>query len=296
MSWWQITVACEKPQLEALEQWLLEAGAASITLSDARDDPILEPLPGQMPLWQHLLVTGLFDESQQAEKLLQELQEALGIKAEHSALESLPDKQWERAWMENYHAMPLGESLWVIPSHEAVVDPAAINIFMDPGLAFGSGTHPTTALCLRWLDQHRPQGLEVIDYGCGSGILAIAAWLGGARRLAAVDLDPQALQATRANLLRNQLDPAQTGIYLPEQLPDLQVDLILANILSGPLCELRETFLAHMKPQAQLLLSGMLSTQVAEIRSHYQGFIEFTHEQHDGDWACLAGFRLDPAA
>lgn len=287
-----MTLACEKPDFNALEQRLLDLGAASIMLADARDEPIFEPLPGQMPLWHHLLVTAMFESAIASEAVCTALQQE-GWSAQHMAVESLPDRQWERAWMDDYHAMQFGEGIWVIPSHEQVVDRNAVNLFLDPGLAFGSGTHPTTAMCLEWLDSHRPAGLKVIDYGCGSGILAIASWLCGAAEVDAVDIDPQALQATRANLLRNQLDPGHSGLCLPHQLAAKQVDLLLANILSGPLCELRDEFLAHLRPGGRLLLSGMLQSQLDDIRRYYAGLIEFDYEQHQGDWACLAGYRSD---
>lgn len=275
MSWLQIKIPALPEQAELFEDLLLEAGCAAVTFQDAGDNPIFEPDLGTTPLWQSTVVTGLFSAEHDLEPTLSHIRSGL-----HALLpdaewvpqanaEILEDKDWERAWMDTYHPMRFGQRLWVCPSWRDVPDPAAVNLLLDPGLAFGTGTHPTTALCLEWLDAQKLEGLNVIDYGCGSGILGIAALLLGAASVVAVDIDQQALTATRDNLSRNQLPETKLSAYLPEELPTLQADLLIANILAGPLVQLKPVFAKLLKPGGKLLLSGLLNHQAHEIHQAY---------------------------
>lgn len=275
MSWLQIKIPVSPEQADAFEDLLLEAGCAAVTFQDAEDTPIFEPDLGTTPLWQSTVVTGLFSAEHDLETTLIHIRarapELLpaGQAVPHIQAEILEDKDWERAWMDMYHPMQFGQRLWVCPSWREVPDPQAVNLLLDPGLAFGTGTHPTTALCLEWLDATELKGLQVIDYGCGSGILGIAALLLGAQQVLAVDIDPQALLATRDNLQRNQLDDACLTTYLPPEVPECQADLLIANILAGPLIQLEPVFSKLLKPGGKLLLSGLLDHQADEIQQAY---------------------------
>lgn len=280
MSWLQIKIAVNPEQAEGFEDLLLEAGCAAVTFQDAADNPIFEPDLGTTPLWQSTIVTGLFSAEHDLETTLDHIRTAIpSLVSSNQPLpevtaEILEDKDWERAWMDMYHPMQFGKRLWVCPSWRDVPDPNAINLMLDPGLAFGTGTHPTTALCLEWLDSIELNNLDVMDYGCGSGILGIAALLLGAAKVSAVDIDPQALIATRDNLQRNQLAEDLLTTYLPPQVPNTQVDLLIANILAGPLIQLQPTFATLIKSGGQLLLSGLLDTQAQELQQAYsQHFI-----------------------
>lgn len=268
-AWLQINISTTTPQLA--EELLWAHGAQAVTLRDAANQPLLEPLPGELPLWDAVRVTGLFDGQLPAAPLLERLQQALNPETT-SRLDSelIEDRAWVRAWMDHFEPLRCGQRLWVCPSHRSVDAAGAIVLRLDPGLAFGTGGHPTTALCLRWLDQAQLAGKTVIDYGCGSGILAVAAALLGAEQVLAVDIDPQALDATRNNAKLNQVD-AKIKTCLPAELPAaVQADLVLANILAGPLVQLAPVLLAHMRKSAQLVLAGLLTEQAGEVIKAYR--------------------------
>ena len=297
MSWLQIKIPSSPEQAELFEDLLLEAGCAAVTFQDAEDNPIFEPDLGTTPLWQSTVVTGLFSAEHDLESTLAYIRTELSSRlGDHQPIpevsaEILEDKDWERAWMDTYHPMRFGQRLWVCPSWRDVPDPAAVNLLLDPGLAFGTGTHPTTALCLEWLDAQALEGLSVIDYGCGSGILGIAALLLGAESVVAVDIDQQALTATRDNLSRNQLSNNKLTAYLPEQVPPLQSDLLIANILAGPLVQLQPVFAALLKPGGKLLLSGLLQHQASEIQAAYaENFIVDEPVEKD-NWIRITAIR-----
>jgi ribosomal protein L11 methyltransferase len=192
--------------------------------------------------------------------------------------------------MDNFHPMQFGQRLWVCPSWRDVPDPNAVNVMLDPGLAFGTGTHPTTALCLRWLDGQDVEGKQVVDFGCGSGILAIAALTLGAKNVVAIDIDPQALDATQDNAQRNQVEQGVT-CYLPADAPNLTVDIVMANILSGPLLQLRETITAYCRPGGKLVLSGILAEQIDSIEQAYAQDFDLAPSAIDGEWARVSGTR-----
>lgn len=297
MSWLQIKIPSSPEQAELFEDLLLEAGCAAVTFQDAEDNPIFEPDLGTTPLWQSTVVTGLFSAEHDLESTLAYIRTELSSRLDdHQPIpdvsaEILEDKDWERAWMDTYHPMRFGQRLWVCPSWRDAPDPAAVNLLLDPGLAFGTGTHPTTALCLEWLDAQALEGLSVIDYGCGSGILGIAALLLGAESVVAVDIDQQALTATLDNLSRNQLSNNKLTVYLPEQVPPLQSDLLIANILAGPLVQLQPVFAALLRPGGKLLLSGLLQHQASEIQAAYaESFIVDEPVEKD-NWIRITAIR-----
>jgi ribosomal protein L11 methyltransferase len=205
--------------------------------------------------------------------------------------EILEDKDWERAWMEHYQPMRFGQRLWVCPSWREPPEPDAVNLLLDPGLAFGTGTHPTTALCLEWLEGQALNAVQVIDYGCGSGILGIAALLLGAHHVMAVDIDPQALTATADNLARNRLPSERLSTYLPLNAPKRQADVLLANILAGPLCELAPTLAERVRPGGRILLSGLLSQQADQLISTYSRWFAMDAPAEREGWIRLSGTR-----
>lgn len=292
MAWLEISLDVPREaQPEAYEQALLEAGAASVTLSDAGDHPVLEPAPGETPLWPQVRVTGLFSADTDPGPVRNRLQQELGLtRPPRLHTNPLEDRDWSRAWMDSFAPMRFGERLWVVPAGYEPPAPEAINLRLDPGLAFGTGTHPTTALCLHWLDRNPPRNAKVIDYGCGSGILAVAALLLGATAVRAVDNDPQALIATVDNARKNGVAAGVQAVR-PEQLDDEPTDVLLANILAGPLLELQPRFADLLKPGGRLVLSGVLESQVAALLSRYQADFAFSPAQCRDGWARLDGVR-----
>ena len=233
MPWLQLQIHTDRQCSDAIEQALLAAGAAAVTLQDAADQPILEPGVGETPLWNDVRVTGLFAAAIDTDLAAVRAAAAYGAELPRHRWEILEDKDWEREWMQHYRPLRCGQRLWVCPSWLQPPEPAAVNLLLDPGLAFGTGTHPTTFLCLQWLDGLDLAGKTVLDYGCGSGILGIAALLLGATQVIAVDNDPQALLATRDNGARNHIDPQRLTTCSPDQIPAIQADISVANILAG---------------------------------------------------------------
>jgi ribosomal protein L11 methyltransferase len=292
MAWWQLSVQCGKDELEQTEDSLLAIGAVCITLSDAEDSPIYEPLPGDSPVWNHSVVTGMFEQDQQLEslydRLLQLLPDHLVATARKSILE---DEDWERVHLQHFSPIRYTDNLWVVPSWLIPPDPSAINIRLDPGLAFGTGSHPTTGLCMTWLGENNIQNQSIIDYGCGSGILAIAACRLGAERAYAVDIDPQALDASTENALRNDIEPGKLLISLPDQLKFHEADLLIANILSGPLIELAPVFSSMVKPGGKILLSGILEDQKNDVEFAYRPTFKMLPERVREGWVMINGTR-----
>lgn len=267
MPWIQLTLEVDKTSNEQAEQALLDAGALSVTLKDAADNPILEPAPGETPLWEKFILTGLFDASINTHELKQNIQHQLG-KQSSLLVEQLEDKDWVRAWMDNYHPMQFGKKLWVCPKHIDPPDSKAVNLMLDPGLAFGTGTHPTTALCLQWLDQADLTNKTVLDFGCGSGVLAIAALLLGAKQCDATDIDYQALQASEDNARENSVIE-KINVMLPENIAEKKYDTVLANILAGPLVELAPKLSNYCKTGGDIALSGILENQAQAVLDAY---------------------------
>lgn len=292
MTWQQLICHTTVEHQEAISAALEEAGAASVTFEDAVDQPILEPLPGETPLWDQLVITGLYPAEEDLTALLLHLElHRHSWSISELKLEQLEDRPWVREWMDNFHPMLFGQRLWVYPSWREVPATAteAVKILLDPGLAFGTGNHPTTALCLEWLDGEDLVGKQVLDYGCGSGILAIAAAKLGAAVVVATDLDPQALEATVENARRNQLTADKIITCLPEDLPAQRYDVVIANILSGPLVTLAPTLLSYLKPQGRLALSGILADQGATVAAAYEFALENTQITAKEEWLRLEG-------
>lgn len=290
MAWLQLRLDCEPTSAANLEDALLGVGALSVTLEDRADQPLLEPRVGETPLWDAIRLTGLFPADTDMTPVLA----ALPAPSRDSArVEILEDKDWEREWMSHYEPMAFGERLWICPSWKTPPDPGAVNLLLDPGLAFGTGTHPTTAMCLEAVDRFAGAQQKVVDYGCGSGILGIAALRLGASRLLAVDNDPQALVASADNAERNGIDPRFIEVALPDDYDKQawkgQSELVLANILAGPLAELAEPITDLMAPGARLVLAGLLDTQADELIATYAPQLPLTVFAQRDEWVCLSG-------
>ena len=283
MPWLELRINSTRDEAPALEEALLAAGALSVTLQDNADQPIFEPALGETPLWFETRVSGLFE----AEVDTRRVERRLRLQQLHWHV--VEDKDWEREWMQHYHPIQCGPRLWICPSWLAPPDPGATNLLLDPGLAFGTGTHPTTFLCLQWLGEQALTGRSLVDYGCGSGILGIAGLLLGASAAIGVDIDPQALLATRDNATRNGLAADRFPVYFPGKAPQDPVDVLLANILAGPLVELAPSLIALLKPGGQICLSGILATQAAVVQEAYAVAIDFDPVRQKDDWVCLTG-------
>ena len=289
MAWIQFICNTSPDKAEALSDALSECGAAAVTFEDSADQPIYEPDLGETPLWSATRLTALFDAETSKEEVTSMLASLIDV-VPSFRVEAVEDKDWEREWMDNFHPIQFGERLWICPSWHQPPAPEAVNILLDPGLAFGTGTHATTALCLNWLDQADLTGKYVIDYGCGSGILAIAAALLGAEKVIGVDTDPQALEATRANAERNGVE---IEAYLPADCPEQPCDLLIANILAGPLQTLAPRFANLCKPGAGIVLSGILQTQAETVSDSYQAWFTMQPPASKEDWIRLNGMRHD---
>ncbi len=295
MTWHQLSIHITRDQAEPLEQLLLAQGSVSVTLQDAGDEPVFQLDRDSIPLWQQIVVTALFDSAQQASQAQMSAvaqMQAYGLSTADTRIDVLPDTDWERAWMSDFKPLQFGRRLWVCPSWSEVPDPSAVNIMLDPGLAFGSGTHPTTALCLAWLDAQPLKGKRLIDYGCGSGILAIAAALLGAEPVIAVDNDPQALIACNNNRAMNNISSESLTAWLPGEHPEEPADFLVANILSGPLQSLTPVLTRLVRPGGRILLSGVLSDQTRDIINSYQSGFRMSEPVLDKEWVRIEGTRL----
>ncbi|AMJ96202.1 ribosomal protein L11 methyltransferase [Alteromonas stellipolaris] len=292
MAWLQLRINTSSEYAESIGDMLSANGSQAVTYVDAKDTPMYEPKPGEIMLWPDTQVVGLFEATDDMKAIIKRLGKAriLGSDFKYK-LEPLEDKDWEREWMDNFHPMQFGTRLWICPSWRDVPDPNAVNVMLDPGLAFGTGTHPTTALCLRWLDGIDVADKVVVDFGCGSGILALAALKLGAKRVVAIDIDPQALQATQENARRNGVED-RLDVFLPADQPTLEADVVMANILSGPLLELQDVISSYCKPSGLLVLSGILAEQVTKIEAAYTRDFTLDESAIDGEWARVSGKKL----
>jgi ribosomal protein L11 methyltransferase len=292
MPWREILIKTPASEIEKVEDLLLELGATCVTLRDAEDQPLLEPAPGEQPLWDEVIAIGLFPAEADLEAVANKLRGRLTWSYPDAVTTcEVPEQDWERAWMADFHPMRFGNRLWVCPSWAEPPDPEGVILRMDPGLAFGTGTHPTTALCLEWLDANPPSDLQVIDYGCGSGVLAIAAVLLGAARCHAVDIDPQALTATRDNAERNGIGEDRLRTSTPEALAGESADLLLANILCGPLLELSAPLARLVRPGGIVVLSGILSGQAQAVRAAYAEWFDMAQPAFRDEWVRLEGVK-----
>lgn len=292
MPWIQLRLPADEETAEKFSDWMSASGAQAVTFIDAKDTPIYEPLPGDEVLyWHNTIVMGLYDANHDMEKVIDYLQGIHPDKAQMKyKLEQLEDKDWEREWMDNFHPMKFGENLWICPSWRDVPDPTAVNVMLDPGLAFGTGTHPTTALCLTWLDSLDLAGKTVVDFGCGSGILSLAALKLGAKKVIGIDIDPQALQASLANAQRNNVDD-RLELFLPKDQPSFKADVVVANILAGPLRELAPVITDYMGDKSLLALSGVLENQAQELQIIYSQWCNMDPIAIQDEWVRLSGSR-----
>ncbi|MFC6205277.1 50S ribosomal protein L11 methyltransferase [Psychrobacter urativorans] len=304
MAWQQLHLQCEKANVDLAEALLLEAGALSIALDDAGDQPLFEPLPGESPLWDEVILTGLFDASaengsrQAVEQLSHEI--AAEVNASRIWLTAVADKDWEREWMSHYHPIECANDLWIVPNWLTPLKPEATNIIMDPGLAFGTGYHATTRLCLDWLTEQDLTDKVVIDYGCGSGILGVAALLLGAKHVYAVDIDPQAVLATNQNAARNNVE-GQLQAFLPDDFRAFcaeqqvsAVNVIVANILAKPLISLAPYFATLIADKGRIVLAGLIESQTQQVSDAYSPYfaLDAKHAytaQEDQHWQRLSG-------
>ena len=295
MGWLQFVMELDSLDAAEVEDAFLRIGAFSVTLSDAGSEPVLEPGPGETPLWSRTSITGLFSDATNADSLAGRVRAELGVAQLPTwCIEVLHDRAWEREWLKDFGAMRFGERLWICPTgHEVNADDAVV-VDLDPGLAFGTGTHATTALCLEWLDGIDLRGRSVLDYGCGSGVLAIAALKLGARTATGMDIDHQALLATRENATANGV---QVTVCDRPAAIEGSFDIVVANILAGPLVEFADSITARLASHGMLALSGVLCEQADEVMAAYETGIEFEkpefREQDGQTWSRLTGRRKD---
>lgn len=291
MPWLQIKARITDAEAPQMEQLFQSAGAVSVTLLDAEDEAVFQLDPDTTPLWQQTLLCALFEEGANADNIMATVTAGSRLQESDLLTEKIADQDWERAWMADFKPMRFGNRLWVCPSWSEPPDREAVNIMLDPGLAFGSGTHPTTALCLEWLDSQQLINKSVIDYGCGSGILAIAAALLGASRVVAVDNDPQAVTASGNNRDMNGVSAELMTVHLPGEAHP-PADVVVANILSGPLAELTPVLTSLTKPGGTLILSGVLSEQTETLMDSYAPFFAMQTAVIRDEWVRIEGTRL----
>lgn len=305
MPWQLLHLQCEKTQVEIAEALLLEEGAVSILLEDAGDEPLFEPLPGQSPLWRDVVVTAYFDthtggihstQDTDFETLASNI--ASCVNASRFWLSTLEDKNWIKEWMSHYKPIRCSDNLWIVPQWLDAPDPNATNIILDPGLAFGTGYHATTRLCLNWLSHQDLTDKTVLDYGCGSGILAVGALLLGAKNAIGVDIDPQAVLATNQNAQINQVGD-RLKAFLPEDFradDKPHIDVITANILAKPLIGFAPFFAQILQKGGTIVLAGLIKSQVDEVLSAYTPYFDmdeplFFDNPQDAHWYRLSGTR-----
>lgn len=293
MAWLTLTIAAPATQAEGLSEALLELGALSVDILDADADTPQEQAmfgePGEPAphLWPHNRITALFEQDALPHAVMQQAAHAIGLQQPPAyTIATLPDNDWVRLTQSQFHPIRISQRLWIVPTWHDPQDPAAINITLDPGLAFGTGSHPTTRLCLRWLDQNLQGGESVLDYGCGSGILAIAALKLGAASAVGVDVDAQAVQSSQDNARANQAD---ARFFLPEHAPSHPADIVVANILTNPLKVLAPLLASLTRSGGKIVLSGVLGEQAAEVMAVYGQWFDCGPPVLEEGWACISG-------
>jgi ribosomal protein L11 methyltransferase len=289
MTWLELSVRVSRQHAPLVETLLQNEPVLALTMTDDADDPVLEPGVGETPLWPSVCVTALFDGETPVEPLTRILSLVPGVDWPHQVnFRKFENQQWERVWMDRFKPMRFGRDLWIVPGDSEAPAQALHVLKLDPGLAFGTGTHPTTRLCLEWIDGHDFSGETVVDYGCGSGVLGIAAAIKGAARVICIDNDPQALLATRDNATRNGV--FQTIECLaPEQFGPQTADVVLANILAGPLIELAPRLGATLRAGGSLALSGILEGQAQEVADAYAAAVPGLEKKIVDGWVLLQG-------
>ncbi len=290
--WQQLKIQLHSEDTSYFEQILFDSDAISISYLDAEDQPVFQEEPGSTPLWDNTFLLCLFNTKTDLGSLLNKLRCNTKVLNNKSLnIELIEDQDWERSWMKDFEPIQFGEKLWICPSWLSPPEPNAVNIKLDPGLAFGTGNHATTSLCLRWLDQADVRGSEVIDYGCGSGVLSIASALLGAVKVHSVDNDPQAISATIDNSRRNKVPGDVLTTYLPEAVPPVHADILIANILERPLIDLSEKFAELVKKGGYITLSGLLEEQIPSLLSCYDRWFDMEAPQVEQGWVLLCGTR-----
>ena len=297
MKWLQIHITVEQAQVDFTETLLSSLGAVSVTLDDAENQDLLEPLPGETPLWNKVIVTGIYAQEEDEEIDVNALTTFITAQMPDTPLryDFLEDQEWERTWMDAYKPIQSAEKYWIVPEWMQAPEPDAVNIKLDPGLAFGTGNHASTFLCLQWLGKINLKDKIVIDYGCGSGILGVAALLLGAKKVYATDIDPQAVLATKQNAeLNGVLEHLYVG--LPEEFNiefnHQKADVFVANILAGPLMALAPEFSTLIKSEGEFALAGILEEQVTDVSAVYSQFFDIIEvEKREEQWCRISGKR-----
>lgn len=289
MAWIQLTLTTDDEHARQLGDILMANQAQAVTYRDAKDAPIFEPPPGEIPLWSQTLVTGLYPAETNLAPILNNLHKVAFLsKPLQYKTDALEDKDWEREWMDNFKPICFGGRFWVVPSWHQPPKPEQPYLLLDPGMAFGTGTHATTALCLEWLTEQDLTGKTVVDFGCGSGILAIAALKLGATRCIGTDIDQQALRTTRENAKINGVAD-KLEVYLPHEMPNIKADLVIANILAAPLIELSKVILGYLKTDGPIAMSGILQRQANDVMAAYLPRIEFSAPRFQEEWTLISG-------
>ncbi len=297
MEWQQFAMDLEALNPDSVEEVFARHGAQSVTLTDGGNKPVLEPAPGETPLWSDTCITGLFSSDADLGALANDLVATFSlIQLPWHRVEALADREWEREWLKDFGPMRFGEHLWICPGDSIADDDNAVVVRLDPGLAFGTGTHPTTAMCLEWLDGLSHEGKTMLDYGCGSGVLAIASLKLGSTSATAMDIDLQALTATETNAARNGVGQDLLVVGSDDEIQG-SFDIVVANILAGPVVELAESITPRLSSGGRLALSGILSEQVDAVLAVYAPRIVFDEpvyqSQGDQNWVRLSGKRRD---
>lgn len=282
----QLRVQLNAQAVDAIENLLFNCGAISVSLEDGGSNPILEPRLGEHPLWPQVYVRALFTDQDCLALTIKALENETAV-GSHIVSEQIDDHGWQEKFQQQFDAVQYDSRLWIYPSWQQNPDPNGITLQLDPGLAFGTGQHPTTNLCMQWLCTSDLRDRVLIDFGCGSGILALAAVKLGAAQVYAIDIDPQAVMATKNNMVRNKISATRIKVGDIEILQNVHADIIVANILFGPLCELQATFLNHLNTGGTVVLSGILATQTESVINQFADQFEYIHQAESQDWARL---------